>query len=97
MREWSTLRMMKEARDAHWFGYDDYALDILMEIAQEEINDHVQETFDLSCQPRPKRSKAKTVRTGTIRPSHSQGKVPRHEQLQQLAAHLYGNDESWLE
>lgn len=90
MREWSTLRMMKEARDAHWFGYDDYALDILMEIAQEEINNHVQETFDLACQPRPKRKKE--VRTRTYHPSHSQGKTPSLEDLNRLRVHLYGDE-----
>ncbi len=87
MREWSTLRRMKEARDAYWWGYVDYALEILMEIADEEINCHVKETFDLSCQPRPKESK---VRPRAVTPSHSQGQNPPA-----IGFNIYGGDDWW--
>ena len=59
LHDWSTLRRMQWAKEAYWFGMLDYALEILMEIAEEEINVHVQETFDPYCQPIPKRKEAK--------------------------------------
>lgn len=74
MREWNTGERMKWARDAYWYGADEYALEVLMEIAQEEINNDVQETFDLSCQPRPVRKKRPkpTIRS-KFAGGHSQG------------------------
>ncbi len=62
MHSWFIGNIMRRARDAYWFGATDHALDLLMEIAQEEINDHVQETFDLACQPRPARKKQSALR-----------------------------------